>query len=186
MLEVKKEKTQNDVEELVVHTDQGKFIVTKEKNNDIYLGCNGYSKKSSFPIKYVINKENYDVYKIFYDFYSGLRFASEDYERTCIKLYSDDFDEKSESSSLSVSYSKNTEEIILIFQKSHSEKWHDNYFIKVSGAEELQDLNYQVLDKLYNDLNAYSPDHRQIDIEEYLFYLSINKKDKAVRTRVNK
>lgn len=173
MLEVDKRKNQCDLDEFGIKTDQGEFSVSREQNNGLYIGFILKDPNIDAPMEFKITKENYTLYRIFYNLYNKARKMGpydKYFESTkSVTLVSDDFNKIEEASTLTIKENEETDDLSLIFRKSKSTKYANTYFVRFADYSFIEFPDYKLFDEFFEELESYPTEHRQIDFEELLY-----------------
>ena len=186
MQEIEKHKNGYGYDTFVIKTLEGSFEILFAHNGDLYWrylsGINVLDDKEKQEL--TITKENYFIYKLFYNLYESIKnnkvyYDEENYlevrERennlfkdNKIEWYSDELPIEIASK---LTITKEEESFKVIFEKS--KKSQDGIFIiytirfRNSGSR-YNPFNINFM-QMYNSLKEYDPNNHQIHIEEYLY-----------------
>lgn len=156
MLKLVKQKNDSGATDVVVKTDQGKLLVTKESERYINVGHFEKNSENNGPIEFRITQEDFIIYKMFFRL---LKDINEDFELEKVTIYSAGF-KQNEASTLIVDFDEESSDIIITLTKSLSKEWRNNYWVEIP-----QDY-YGAFNNLYNELLAYEKDSNQISVFE--------------------
>ena len=156
MLELNKKKTDGNTTDIIVKTNQGEFIVAKDSNGNVSIGCFKKDEKSVKPMEFRITQDDYIIYKIFFKFFKDLNVA-DDLEK--IEIISRDF-KPEEASTLTVDLDEDTADIVLTLTISDPKQWRKEYWVDAP-------LCTNTFNNLYNELLDYEKASNEETIFEF-------------------
>ncbi len=159
-------------ENIIINTDDGTFVIIREKNSDLYLNPvhKNYQEEDA---TYKITRENYYLFNVFNTLYEELiecdLFSDNEEclltDGNIVNWYSD---EDSEEASLLQMY-KEEDSIKIVFKKGKN----DNYRIKIKNSDSKYAPANEAFMEMYNVLAYKNP---RVKMEE-----RINKKTKVLK-----
>ena len=172
MLKLIKQKNTDDTIDAVIKTNEGAFIVTKDINEDLYLGHFENDPEKEKPIEFRITQDDFIIYKMFFNLFKDL---NEEQELKEVEVLSTGF-KPEEASSLGIDLDKDSGDIVLTLTKSLSSEWKNSYWVQVPANIS------KAFNDLYKDLLVYEKESNETSLFDYANL----DENSVVRTRSSK